>query len=150
MITLDASVAVKWFKDGEEDGDKALALLGSIKDMEVSCTASEWLVLEVVRALVKAGYVKGKIEGAYQALEEFFHLGVIRCVPVSWILGLSKDLEVSHGLYAADAVHLATAIHTSSEILLTEDRHLLAKNVRNYSKKHGVKVLSLKEYYHRA
>jgi predicted nucleic acid-binding protein len=134
MITLDASVAVKWFREGEEYGDEAMALLESIRNMETACTASEWLVLEVVRALVKAGYPEGKIEGAYEALMEFFNLGVLKRVGISEVLTHSKDLEVSLGLYAADAVHLATAIHTSSEILLTEDRHLLSERVKGYSK----------------
>ncbi len=111
-----------------------------------ACVASEWLVLEVVRALVKAGYSKGNIEGAYAALTEFFDLEFIKRVPVSKVMPHSKDIEISLGLYAADAVHLATALHASAEILLTEDRHLLSEKVRDYSKKRGLVILTLKEY----
>ncbi len=146
MIALDASVVVKWFKEGEEHGDAAMTLLESVKDMETVCVASEWLVLEVIRALVKAGYSKGNIAGAYEALTEFFDLEFIKMVPVSKVIPHSKDLEISLGLYAADAVHLATALHASAEILLTEDRHLLSEKVRDYSKKRGLTILTLKEY----
>ena len=66
-LALDASVVVKWFKEGEERGAEALALRDRILDLKVSAVSSEWLLLEVARAMVRAGFPRGKVEGAYSA-----------------------------------------------------------------------------------
>lgn len=155
-ITLDASVAVKWFKEREEKYLKeANKLLDLIVDFEVYVYASEWISLEVVRGLKKA-QIKGleisnkKIEGAYRCIEDFFLSDAIIGINVSSVKDLAKTLEIKLGLYAADSVHLATAIITESEYLVTQDRHLLKENVKKFAKKHKVETISLHDYFERS
>ena len=65
---FDASVAVKWFKDGEIFEEEASELFRRIKDLELEAVGNEWILLEVVRALVKVGYSKEKIDEAFEVL----------------------------------------------------------------------------------
>jgi len=47
-------------------------------------------------------------------------------------------------LFASDAVYLATAVKRNAT-LVTEDRHLLRGEVREYAEKRGIRVMSLGE-----
>ena len=146
MIALDASVAVKWFREGEEFEKEALKLLEDIKSLELTCAANEWLILETVRALVKAGYSKDKIDDAYESLTELMSVNAIRKVSVGDVISHAKSIEYELKPYAADAVHLATAVHSASKALIREDRHLLQKKVKDYANARNLKILSIKEF----
>jgi len=52
------------------------------------------------------------------------------------------SFTVELGLFASDAIYLATAIAQHTD-LLTSDRHLLNNHVLEYAKEQGVRVLSL-------
>ena len=143
-LALDASVVVKWFKEGERMEGEALALRDGILDGRVSALTSEWLLLEVVRAMVKAGFPREKIDGAFSALKEMVSLGFIEAVPVGEVMGEAKEIEVELSLFASDSVYLATAVKRNAT-LITEDRHLLRREVRDYAKDGGVGILSLGE-----
>ena len=62
------------------------------------------------------------------------------------LLDEAKELEIELNLYASDAVNLAPAIIYSID-MITEDKHLLRKSVKKFARKHGVNILTLKEYY---
>ena len=143
-LALDASVVVKWFKEGERMEGEALALRDGILDGRVSALTSEWLLLEVVRAMVKAGFPREKIDGAFSALKEMVSLGFIEAVPVGEVMDEAKEIEVELSLFASDSVYLATAVKRNAT-LITEDRHLLRREVRDYAKDGGVGILSLGE-----
>ena len=82
MITLDASVAVKWFKPHERFEAEAQALLDLVGGFKVEALASEWLSLEVVRgwpsivcpsaevclSLWCSGHQSGRNEGEAQGI----------------------------------------------------------------------------------
>lgn len=104
---------------------------------------SEWALLEVARALRKAGFPPDKVEESYLLLKDLVGLGSIELVPVSEVLDLAKTLVVELNLYASDAVHLAAAITRSAD-LLTEDAHLLRREIIEYAGKRGLRVLQLK------
>jgi predicted nucleic acid-binding protein len=144
VFALDASVVVKWFKEGERMEGEALALRDGILDGRVSAVTSEWLLLEVVRAMVKAGFPREKIDGAFSALKEMVSLGFIEAVPVGEVMDEAKEIEVALSLFASDSVYLATAVKRNAT-LITEDRHLLRRGVRDYAKEGGVGILSLGE-----
>jgi predicted nucleic acid-binding protein len=137
---------VKWFKKGEEHEGEALRLRDETLSSTVSPIMSEWVYLEVVRALVKTGYPKAKILQAYKIVKEMAELGFINTVPVYDLLEKAKDLEVELNLYASDAVNLATAVLNLKNIL-TEDKHLLQEAVKNYMGKLGLKIIRLNEFY---
>ena len=145
-ICVDSSVVVKWFKKGGEYEGEALRLRDEVLSSRVSVTICEWVYLEVVRALVKAEYPKAKVVRAYEILKEMADLGFINTVPLHDILEKARDLEIELNLYSSDAVNLATAV-LSSQNMLTEDKHLLRENVRNYLKKLSLKIVRLKEFY---
>jgi len=144
VLALDASVVVKWFKKSEECEQEALSLRNEILGSKVSAVTSEWLLLEVVRALVKVNYPKQKIEETYATLREITSLGFIEAIPVGKILDKAKEIEIALSLFASDAVYLATAI-INRATLVSEDRHLLNNDIRNYAQREGVKIISLKQ-----
>ncbi|RLG40542.1 MAG: hypothetical protein DRO05_06065 [Thermoproteota archaeon] len=49
-------------------------------------------------------------------------------------------------LYASDAVNLSSALMSSTDIL-SEDKHLLRRPVRDFMRKAGLKVLRLTDIY---
>jgi predicted nucleic acid-binding protein len=140
MDYVDSSVAVKWFKADEAGREEALALLENARSQKTELVASEWLPLEVVRALVKAGAPKDAIEKCRFVLKEYFSCGIIKKTAVSEVLEHALDLEIELNLHAADAVHLATALSTGSEILWTEDEHLHKAGVRKYCRQRGMEI----------
>jgi len=144
VFALDASIVVKWFKRGEEFEREALSLRDKILGSKVSAVTSEWLLLEVVHALVKVNYPKEKIEETYATLREITSLGFIDAVPVGETLDKAKEVEVVLSLFTSDAVYLAAAI-INHATLISEDRHLLNMDVANYAQKEGIKIISLKE-----
>lgn len=141
-IALDSSVAVKWFKKGEAGEQQALRVRDDVFTTKVHAIAPEWLFLEVVRALVKISYPRQKVEEAYSMLKEAAFLGLIEVVPTNTLLDKVKEAEIELGLFASDAISLATAIAQHTD-LLTSDRHLFNDHVLEYAKEQGVRVLSL-------
>jgi predicted nucleic acid-binding protein len=144
VLALDASVVAKWFKRGEEFEREALNLRDKVLGSKVHAISSEWLLLEVVRALVKVDYPRDKIEEAYAALKEITSLGFIEAVPVGKVLDKAAEIEIALSLFASDSVYLATAI-INHATLISEDKHLLNRNVVNYAQKKGIQVITLKE-----
>ena len=132
VFALDASVVAKWFKKGEELEREALSLRDKLLGSKIYGVTSEWLLLEVVRALVKANYPRDKIEAAYSTLKEITSLGFIEAVPIGKALDKAKEIEITLSLFASDAIYLATAI-INHAILISEDKHLLNRDVANYA-----------------
>ncbi len=58
---IDASIIVKWFHKGEAFESESHILLEKIIELEHDYVVNEWVLLEVVRAMVKAGYPKPKV-----------------------------------------------------------------------------------------
>lgn len=143
MNVIDASVTVKWFKKGEHYEKEALYLLERIKSFEMTCNANEWIILETIRGLVKANYPEEDIDRAYDNLMELMDIKAIKKISVSDVLPVAKSIERDLNLYAADAVHLATAIVTGSRVLWTEDKHLHKKKVNDFAQNHRLEVLGL-------
>ncbi len=149
MIALDASVVVKWFRPQERFAAEAHRLLELIGDFKVEAAASEWLSLEVVRGLkraqraVPAPAIRDEdIHAAYEALETLFRSGALLEIPVSEVKVLTRNAAIALGLYAADALHLATAIHLGARWLVTDDHHLLSDPVRQYALAAGVTIVN--------
>lgn len=149
MIVLDASVVVKWFKPQERFAAEAQWLLEQIGAFRIEAAASEWISLEVVRGLKRAqrevplqAISDEDIHAAYDALETLFQSGALEEIPVSEVKVLTKNAEIALGLYAADALHLATAIYLGARLLVTDDHHLLAEPVRQYAQMAGVSIVT--------
>lgn len=143
-MVLDASVAVKWFKAGERLEGEAWTLRDMVLGSGVRALTSEWLFLEVVRGMAKAGFPVGKIDEAYMILREMDRLGFMEAVPVGEVVDVAKEAVTGLRLYASDSVYLATSIIRGVS-LVTDDRHLLRGEVRKYAHARGVEVFSLDE-----
>ena len=61
------------------------------------------------------------------------------------VLFLVKDIEIELGLYASDALHLASAINHNCKIFWSEDQHHLKIKTKNYMNKFGIEIRSLKD-----
>ena len=145
-LVADSSVIVKWFKKGEAFEKEALKLQDDVIHSRITLVISEWALLEVARGLKKASYPKSKVDDAFILLRELAELGLMDIIPVSENLELAKNLIAELNLYASDAIHLSLALSKSLDIL-SEDKHLLRKEVEEYGNKHGVRILRLKEMY---
>lgn len=118
---LDTSVIVKWFKENEPHEEEANTIKEKLNTMESEMIINEWVLLELVRALVKTGFSKSKIENAIDYMNGVIDIGAIRVINVSDVIDLAQKYEIEFTLYAGDAVHLATAVHSSSDVLWAED-----------------------------
>ena len=141
-MVLDASVAVKWFKKGERLEGEALALRDRVLGSKITALTSEWLLLEVARAMAKAGFPADKIGEAYSILREMGSLGFMEVVPVGEVLDLAEEAIAGLRLYASDSVYLATSVKRGAS-LVTDDRHLLRAEVKGYAAERGVRIFSL-------
>jgi predicted nucleic acid-binding protein len=145
-IGVDSSVIVKWFKMGEDKEELALKLRSDVFSGRMVVMSPELMPLEVCRALVKVGYPPGKVAEAYSTLEDMDRLGFLEIVPVTGNIRMAVDLLQVMNLYVVDAINLAASISSSVD-LVTEDRHLKRKRVREHAEKHGVRILGLEELY---
>jgi len=146
-LALDSSVVVKWFKKGEEFELEALKLREEVLSSAVNVYACELMHLEVCRGLLKAGYPEQKIDEAYKALREMSDFGFIKLVPVTTLKDKAKELLVKLNLYVANAISLAVAF-THNLDLVTEDKHLMKREVKDSLEKEGLKTIRLEELYH--
>ncbi len=146
MISIDASVMVKWFKKGEEKEKLALRLKDDVLSRRITLVVNEYVFLEVIRAMTKAGYPGTKVEETIDFLNDLETLGFVDVVSVEEVRRSAMSLIYSLNLYASDALILATALKRKTN-LITEDTHLLKKSIKNYAKKRGVKVLTLEEFF---
>jgi predicted nucleic acid-binding protein len=142
---LDTSVIVKCFKDNERLEDQANFIKDRISSMDLIVVINEWAQLELVRALVKAGFSKEAIQNASEYIDGLIELSVIQLVKVSDVKEMALKLQVKHSLHTGDAVHMATAIFASSICLWVDDKHFLKPEIKKTAMKHGVEIIDLKD-----
>lgn len=88
---LDASVIVKWFKEGEEYRDEALKLQDRVINFDTEFVMSYYGLLEVVRSLVKASFPRDKIEDSFQSIRDLYDIGALKPVGIDKVLYLAKE-----------------------------------------------------------
>ena len=150
MIAADTSVVMKWFKARERHESESRDLRGRMERGEVKAAACEILSLEVVRGLKNAqnrrpdlGVTDVNIEDAFTCIEDMFRTKIVVECPVADVKALAKDVEVTLGLYMADALHLATALHLEADYLVVDDHHFLEPEVVDYAAARGVAIVDL-------
>ena len=142
---LDTSVIVKWFKEEESYEDEAEFIRQSIVSFEKEFIINEWVLLEIVRALVKSGYTKKRVNNAIEYMNGLINTGAIRVISVSEVKDWAQTYEIDYKLYASDAIHLATAIHTSSNVFWAADTHFKKTKIVEMALGYGVEIKDLSE-----
>ena len=123
-LYLEPSVLVKLFKK-EPDSARMIDLVGAIDERRewFACT-SRWSLLEVARALKKDGKPRELIE---LNLKELKRHRISFIEATRKILSNSEILIATHGIYASDALHVATyssvARRKRLDAMLSDDRH---------------------------
>src|SRR5262245_54131172 len=123
---------MKWVKPGERYEAEARDLHQRIQRGEVEAVANETVPLEVVRGLKRVqvqqpalGFTDPAIEHAFRTLTGMFQQGQMLEVPVSDVKGRAKEIIMTLGLFMADALQLATAVHLQTQHFVVDDRHFL-------------------------
>jgi predicted nucleic acid-binding protein len=142
---LDTSIIVKWFREAEDHHDEAMEILERIKSMESSYMTSSLTILELTRALIKAGESEDRIRYASDMLEEYFEIGALEKVRVDSVINMALELEIDLMLNSYDAVHVASAIINRCETFWSEDKHHTKVKTKEYLKKFDIEVRSLKD-----
>lgn len=106
---------------------------------------NEWVLLEIVRAFVKSGFTKKRIGDAIEYMNGLVNTAAIRMISVSEVKDLAQTYEIDYKLYASDAIHLATAIHTSSNIFWAADKHFKKTKIVEMAFGFGVEIKDLSE-----
>jgi len=129
---LDASVVLKWFIP-EAHSAAALRLLDGVRTGELIVIAPDILLPEVGNALWKRSVIREHIPTsiAGRDLADFLDLPVLLRSSKS-VAPIAFDVAVAtkHSFY--DALYIATAIDTKSE-LITADDALVRKLQRRYA-----------------
>ncbi len=142
---LDTSVIVKWFKEDESFAEEAEILRKNIISLEKEFVINEYVLLEIVRALVKSGFSKMKINNAIEYMNGLVNTGAIRLIYVSEIRDLAQTFEIDYKLFASDAIQLATAIHTSANVFWVDDKHFKKTKIIELALGYGVEIKDLSE-----
>jgi hypothetical protein len=72
-----------------------------------------------------------------------FQTGILLECPVTDVKTRAKEIEVALGLFMADALHLATAVHLGASHFVTDDHHFLTPGVGAYAASAGLQVVNL-------
>jgi len=118
VIVLDASVAAKWFVDGEPLAEEAQYVLGQIQSDPSEYIVPELFMNELLAVLTRLG--AGRPEEVREALELVEALGMKRVGNGHELLAHSADLAGRFGLSGFEGVYAALA-SLSGGVWLTAD-----------------------------
>ena len=138
-IVIDASVAIKWFKDEDEEYvGPALAIQEKKRCGDTEIIIPDLLFLEVLNAfLTKPGFTREDIKAVKESLIKM-NMKII--YPGSKLLEETIDIAVKNSLTFYDSLYIATADYNDA-ILYTEDKEILScskdygfiKHIRDYN-----------------
>jgi predicted nucleic acid-binding protein len=124
VIVLDASVAVKWFVDGEPLVREAQAVLSEIEQSPEQFLVPELFMNELLAVLAKLG----KAAQVRQALTLVEELGIARIGNGHELLDTAATIACDWHLSGYDATYVALASLSGAEWLTADAR--AAKKVR--------------------
>jgi predicted nucleic acid-binding protein len=138
-VVIDASVAIKWFKDeAEEYVGSALSIQERKSLGDVEIIVPGLLFLEVLNAfLTKPDFTREDIAAVKESLIKM-NMKIIR--PDSKLLGQAIDIAVKNSLTFYDALYIAVA-DAADAILYTEDGEIVScsrdygfiRHIKDYS-----------------
>ena len=120
MIVLDASVALKWFVEGEPLGASARGVLDDIERDPRSYLVPELFMNEILAVLTRLP--RASTAQVQEALSLVETLGLARVGNGHELLARAAELAVSWGVSGYDAIYLALASLTGSVWLTADER----------------------------
>ncbi len=138
-IVLDASVAIKWFKDKDEDYvDLALSIQEKKLAGYLEIIVPDLFFLEVLNTfLTKQSLTLEDISNIKESLLKM-HMKIV--YPESEILGNTINIALKNNMTFYDALYIATA-EANDALLYTEDKEILScrkvygfiRHIKDYS-----------------
>lgn len=119
ILTLDASVALKWFlqlRDNEADAGRALSILAGVYDAKIQLVEPPHFISEVAAVLARE-----KPDEAHDDLLDLLSIER-RTVETPDIHATALDISIRYGQHLFDALYHAVALHTPGAVLVTADR----------------------------
>jgi len=138
-IVLDASIAIKWFKDEDENYvDLALSIQRKKLTGEVEIIVPDLFFLEVLNAFFKKPALTQ--EDISNIKESLLKMNMKIIYPDSKILEKTINIALKNNLTFYDALYIATA-DVNAAILYTEDKEILScrkvyafiRHIKDYS-----------------
>ena len=138
-IVLDASVAIKWFKEvGEDYVDLALCIQEKKLTGEVEIIVPDLFFLEVLNAFLTKPALT--LEDLSNIKESLFKMNMKIVYPESKLLGETIHIACKNNLTFYDASYIAAA-QANDAILYTEDKKILScskiygfiRHIKDYS-----------------
>lgn len=124
ILTVDASVALKWFlklRDDEHDADRALSLLTDIDDARIHLVQPPHFMAEVAAVLARA-----KPGEAQDDLLDLLNVER-RTIDTADIHAAALELSLRFRQHLFDTLYHAVALHTPGAALVTADRRYYDK-----------------------
>jgi predicted nucleic acid-binding protein len=124
ILTVDASVALKWFLkpcDAEHDTDRALSILTGIDDARIQLIQPPHFLAEVAAVLAR--------EKPGEAQDDLLDLQNVerRTMDTSDIYATALELSIRFRQHLFDTLYHAVALHTPGAALVTADRRYYDK-----------------------
>lgn len=120
IVYIDTSIVIYTVENHPDYWQLLQPLWSKLRNREVQIFSSELLILE---ALVRP--IRDNNQQLLDDYERFLSLGGIRLIPINQtIVREAAQLRATSNLRTPDAIHVATAINTSSTLFLSNDRRL--------------------------
>jgi len=130
MIELYLESSALWALYYEEQGSEIVEY--SIATPNITCSSSNWTLLELQRGVQKRFNQKEITEEEAEHLRVFIETDIHRLVnnrrlilhPITEKhISQARILIPKYNLYASDAIHLTTALLKASKLLIVDDYH---------------------------
>ncbi len=124
LVVVDASVAVKWFLqgDGESLMSEALALLNAYEQQKIQIVVPDLFSVEITSAIWKAVRV-GRIARAIgdQAVKLLLERE-FPTVPSVKLLDQAFQIATDHGRTVYDCLYVALAVQINTQLITADER----------------------------
>ncbi len=121
-VLLDTPVLIYHLEDHPRYGTAAESILRAIEEGRLQAVMSTLVLTELLVPLHAAGQTE-RAEELKRRLCAFPNLSVM--MMTAEIASAAARLRALHGLRTPDAIHAATALEASAEVIITNDRDFL-------------------------
>lgn len=124
MIVIDASVVIKWVRDGEEHQESALRILNNHVDRREEIVAPDLLLYEVTNALITKVHTSWSV--IHTSLDVIIQAHILRYHPGEADVLLASKLALKYKTTLYDMLYVVTAERYDT-IFVTADEKFVRK-----------------------